>query len=242
MESSVNSQQDNVDSNEIAKFERMANQWWDTEGQFKPLHKMNPVRANYIDSITQVAEKTIVDVGCGGGLLSEALAHRGANVTGLDMGEAPLQVARMHAQQSQLAINYVQTTAEQHAQQHPGKYDVVTCLEMLEHVPDPASVIDACGRLVKPGGDLFFSTINRNPKSYALTVIGAEYILKWLPKGTHEFQKFIRPSELAFWLRQSGLRLNTLVGMVFNPFTQSFSINSKDVDCNYIVHCVRPKD
>lgn len=230
------SNETNVDLAEIAKFERMANRWWDPDGDFKPLHQMNPIRANYIDLKAKVAEKTLLDVGCGGGLLSEAMAQRGADVSAIDMGDAPLEVARLHAKEQGLNIHYKKMTAEELADKQPGNFDVVTCLEMLEHVPNPQSIIEACMRLIKPGGQLFLSTINRTPKAYAVTILGAEYILKWLPKGTHEYNKFIRPSELACWARECGLTLNDVVGITYSPFSKSFRIDDHDVDVNYIAH------
>jgi 2-polyprenyl-6-hydroxyphenyl methylase/3-demethylubiquinone-9 3-methyltransferase len=217
----------NVDAGEIAKFERMANRWWDPEGDFKPLHQMNPVRANYIDLKAKVAEKNLLDVGCGGGLLTETMAQRGAFVTGIDMGEAPLDVARLHAEAGGLSIDYRRITAEQLAAQSPEQFDVVTCLEMLEHVPDPAQVIRACYTLIKPGGQVFFSTLNRTPKAYLMAVLGAEYVLRWLPRGTHDYKKFIRPSELGAWSRQAGLQVCDLAGIV--------------VDVNYIMHLQKPE-
>lgn len=231
---------ENVDAGEVAKFERMANRWWDPHGEFKPLHQMNPVRANYIDLHAQVAEKTLLDVGCGGGLLSEAMAQRGAKVTGIDMGEAPLEVARLHAQQMQLNIEYQHSAAETFADQHLQEFDVITCLEMLEHVPDPESVVRACTSMLKPGGHAFFSTINRTPKAYALTILGAEYVLRWLPKGTHEYKKFIRPSELAYWARSAGLQVGEVAGISYNILSKTFAINPRDVDSNYIMHCRKP--
>lgn len=235
-------QSHNVSDEEVAKFEQMAAQWWDPEGQFKPLHRMNPIRANFIDQCSPVAEKQVLDVGCGGGLLSEALAQRGARVTGIDMSDAALTVARLHAQENQLDIQYHQTTAETYAEQNANQFDVITCLEMLEHVPSPLSVVAACSKLVKPGGDVFFSTLNRNPKSYLLSIIAAEYILKWLPKGTHEYTRFIKPSELASWGRAQGLVLKQLKGLVYNPLTGAFRISERDVDCNYIAHFQRKPD
>lgn len=232
--------QTNVDPSEIAKFERMANRWWDEHGDFKPLHQMNPVRANYIDLKARVAGKTLLDVGCGGGLLSEAMAQRGAMVTGIDMGEAPLEVARLHSQSNGLTITYRQCTAEQMAAEFPEHFDVVTCLEMLEHVPDPAQVVRACAALVKPGGQVFFSTINRTAKAYLMAVLGAEYVLQWLPKGTHEYKKFIQPSELATWCRTSGLLVTDLAGLVYNPFSRNFRIAHGDVDVNYIMCLQKP--
>ena len=187
----------NVDPAEIAKFEELASRWWDLNSEFKPLHDINPLRVNYIDQRAPVAGKKVLDVGCGGGILCEGMAQRGANVTGIDMGEAPLSVASLHLHESGLDIDYQKSTAEDFAELHPEQYDIVTCLEMLEHVPDPGSVISACAKLVKPGGQLFFSTINRNPKSYLFAVIGAEHLLRMLPKGTHDYDKFIKPSELA---------------------------------------------
>jgi 2-polyprenyl-6-hydroxyphenyl methylase/3-demethylubiquinone-9 3-methyltransferase len=231
----------NVDAGEIAKFERMANRWWDPQGDFKPLHQMNPVRANYIDLKAKVAEKTLLDIGCGGGLLTEAMAQRGAVVTGIDMGEAPLEVARLHAESSGLTIDYRRITAEQMAAESPAHFDVVTCLEMLEHVPDPAQVIRACFTLVKPGGHVFFSTLNRTPKAYLMAVLGAEYVLRWLPRGTHDYKKFIRPSELAAWSRQAGLQVRDLAGIVYNPLNQSFRTVTGDVDVNYIMHLQKPE-
>ncbi len=226
----------NVDNTEVEKFDRMANRWWDPEGDFKPLHKMNPIRANYIDSIASVAEKTLLDVGCGGGLLSEAMCQRGAIVTAIDMADSPLNIARLHAKEQGLTIDYKKTTAEALADEQPESFDIITCLEMLEHVPNPSSIIQACARLVKPGGQLFFSTINRTPKAYAMTILGAEYILKWLPKGTHEYLKFIRPSELASWARTHDLMLNDTAGITYSPLSQSFKIAHNDADVNYICH------
>lgn len=226
----------NVDTAEIAKFEALANRWWDKNSEFKPLHDINPLRANFIDQRSPVAQKKIIDVGCGGGILAESLALRGAIVTGIDMGEAPLAVARLHALESGVEVNYEQITAEDKALQMPGEFAVVTCLEMLEHVPDPSSVVRACAQLVKPGGDVYFSTINRNPKSYAFAILGAEYILKLLPKGTHDYSKFIRPSELAHWLRDAGLELQEITGMTYNPLTKHYKLNANDVSVNYLVH------
>ncbi|MFL0809513.1 MAG: bifunctional 2-polyprenyl-6-hydroxyphenol methylase/3-demethylubiquinol 3-O-methyltransferase UbiG [Agarilytica sp.] len=230
----------NVDPKEIEKFERMAGRWWDPEGDFKPLHDMNPVRANYIDQRAAVAEKTLLDIGCGGGILTEAMALRGANVTGIDMGEAPLEVAKLHKLERSLNIDYQHTNAESFADKNAASFDVVTCLEMLEHVPSPASVIHSCKTLCKPGGDIFFSTINRNAKSYAFAILGAEYILGLLPKGTHEYKKFIRPSELSAWVREAGLELVDVSGITYNPIFKQFKIDAHDVGVNYIVHAKRP--
>ncbi|MFA5630372.1 MAG: bifunctional 2-polyprenyl-6-hydroxyphenol methylase/3-demethylubiquinol 3-O-methyltransferase UbiG [Porticoccaceae bacterium] len=235
-------QKDNFDPREIAKFEALASRWWDRESEFKPLHDINPLRVNWIDRLAPVAGKKILDVGCGGGILSEALAQRGAEVTGIDMGAAPLSVAELHRLESGVDITYQQISAEALAQSHAGQFDIVTCLEMLEHVPDPASVVRACATLVKPGGQLFFSTINRNPKSYAMMILGAEYLMKMLPRGTHDYSKFIRPSELSQWLRDAGLDLAHITGMVYNPLTRAYSLKDRDVDVNYLIHATRPGD
>lgn len=229
----------NVDAAEVAKFEALANRWWDKNSEFKPLHDINPLRANYIDQRSPVAEKKLIDVGCGGGILAESLAQRGAIVMGIDMGEAPLTVARLHALEMGVTLTYERMTAEEKAQSHAGQFDIVTCMEMLEHVPDPSSVIKACATLVKPGGDVYFSTINRNPKAYAFAVLGAEYILKMLPKGTHDYKKFIRPSELAKWMREAGLELQSISGMTYNPITKHYALSDTDVDVNYLVHAKR---
>lgn len=227
----------NVDAGEIAKFEALASRWWDPESEFKPLHAINPLRANWIDQHAQVAGKKVLDVGCGGGLLSESLAQRGAKVTGIDMGSTPLQVAKLHRLESGLDIDYRQTTAEQLATELPEKFDVVVCMEMLEHVPDPAAIIQACARLVKPSGQLFFSTLNRTPKSYLFAVIGAEYVLRLLPRGTHDYSKFIKPSEMGQWLRKSKLQLQEIIGLTYNPLTQTYKLNPKDVQVNYLMRC-----
>jgi 2-polyprenyl-6-hydroxyphenyl methylase/3-demethylubiquinone-9 3-methyltransferase len=226
----------NVDKNEVAKFEALAHRWWDRNSEFKPLHDINPLRANYIDERSKVAGKQLIDVGCGGGILAESMAQRGAIVTGIDMGEAPLSVARLHSLESGVNVNYQQSTAENWTEEHAGQYDVVTCLEMLEHVPDPASVIKACAALCKPGGDLYFSTLNRNPKAWLFAVVGAEYVLNMLPKGTHDYAKFIRPSELANWLREAELNLQHITGMTYNPLTKTYKLDEKDVSVNYLLH------
>ncbi|EXF47542.1 3-demethylubiquinone-9 3-methyltransferase [Pseudomonas sp. BAY1663] len=228
----------NVDHAEIAKFEALAHRWWDRESEFKPLHEINPLRVNWIDEHASLAGKKVIDIGCGGGILSEAMAHRGAQVTGIDMGEAPLSVARLHLLESGLEIDYRQITAEAMASECPGQFDVVTCLEMLEHVPDPASVIRACHALVKPGGQVFFSTINRNPKAYAFAIIGAEYLLQLLPRGTHDFKKFIRPSELGAWSRDTGLAVKDIIGVTYNPLTKQYKL-SANVDVNYMVQTIK---
>jgi 2-polyprenyl-6-hydroxyphenyl methylase/3-demethylubiquinone-9 3-methyltransferase len=225
----------NIDPAEIKKFEQLASRWWDKQGEFKPLHEMNPLCLNFINSGSPLAGKSVCDVGCGGGILSESMAKCGATVTAIDMGKAPLSVARLHALESELDIDYQQITAEQIAQQKPAHYDVVTCMEMLEHVPDPASIINACSSLLKPGGSVYFSTINRNPKAYAMAIVGAEYLMKMLPRGTHDYAKFIKPSELDEWARAAGLTLVDLSGVSYNPFTGLFS-QSRDVDVNYMMH------
>ena len=226
----------NVDRAEIAKFEALASRWWDRNSEFKPLHEINPLRTNWIDERVGLAGKKVLDVGCGGGILAEAMAQRGAQVTGIDMGEAPLAVARLHQLESGVSVEYEQSTAEEFAEQHAGTFDVVTCLEMLEHVPDPGSVIRACTRLLKPGGQVFFSTINRNPKSFLFAIVGAEYVLRMLPRGTHEFAKFIRPAELGGWIRDAGLDLQDITGLTYNPLTRTNKLGS-DVDVNYMVYC-----
>lgn len=228
----------NVDRAEIAKFEALASRWWDRNSEFRPLHEINPLRCNWIDQRVGLAGKKVLDVGCGGGILAEAMAQRGAEVTGIDMGEAPLAVARLHQLESGVEVDYQQTTAEQLAEQQPEHFDVVTCLEMLEHVPDPASVIAACARLVKPGGQVFFSTINRNPKSFVFAIVGAEYILRLLPRGTHEFAKFIRPAELGNWAREARLDLQDITGLTYNPLTRVYKLEA-NVDVNYMMHFQR---
>ena len=234
----MSQEQVNVDHAEVSKFEELAARWWDPHSEFKPLHEINPLRLDYIDRIAPLAGKKVLDVGCGGGILSESMAARGAHVTGIDMGEAPLQVARLHLLESGLAITYERIPVERLAAEQPESFDMVTCMEMLEHVPDPASVVEACSRLVKPGGHVFLSTINRNPKSYLFAIIGAEYLLKMLPKGTHDFAKFIRPSELTGWIRHAGLKNIDLSGLSYNPFTRVYSLGS-DVDVNYMVAAVK---
>ncbi len=233
-------QSPNVDAAELHKFEQLASRWWDPHGEFKPLHKINPLRFDYIDDRAPLSGTTVLDVGCGGGLLAEAMAETGANVTGIDMVDASLQVARLHLMESKRDVRYMLTTAEDFARDHCGEFDVVTCLEMLEHVPEPGSVVAACAQLVRPGGHVFFSTINRNPKSYLLAVIGAEYLLRMLPRGTHDYNKFIRPSELDDWARDSGLRLDDITGMSYNPLSGEYRLGD-DVDVNYLAHYVRPE-
>ena len=228
----------NVDPTEVAKFEALASRWWDPDSEFKPLHDINPLRCNYIDQAAGLAGKKVLDVGCGGGLLSEAMAQRGADVMGIDMGEAPLNVAKLHALESGVNINYQRIPVEQLAAEQPASFDVVTCLEMLEHVPDPASIMKACATLVKPGGKVFFSTINRNPKAYLFAIVGAEYILKWLPIGTHEWEKFVKPEDLKKILIKHNLTLNKLNGMSFNIIDDKWNI-SEDLSVNYIGEFVK---
>lgn len=231
----------NVDRAEIAKFEALASRWWDMESEFKPLHDINPLRTNYIDSFAQLAGKTVLDVGCGGGILSEGMAQRGATVTGIDMGEAPLNVARLHALESGVSIDYRQLPVEQLAAEQPASFDVVTCMEMLEHVPDPQSVVHACARLVKPGGQVFFSTINRNGKAWLMAVVGAEYVMKMVPKGTHDVKKFIKPAELLGWVDQTTLKEQHIIGLHYNPLTNTFKL-APGVDVNYMLHTTAKQD
>jgi 2-polyprenyl-6-hydroxyphenyl methylase/3-demethylubiquinone-9 3-methyltransferase len=225
----------NVDPAEIAKFEALADRWWDPTREFKPLHAINPLRINYINEHSPVKAKKILDVGCGGGLICEAVDELGAEVIGIDMGEAPLSVAKIHAEKAGKNIQYQQITAEQMAEQHAGEFDIVTCLEMLEHVPEPAKVIEACSKLVKPGGDVYFSTINRNPKAWLFAIVGAEYILNLLPKGTHEYAKFITPAELSGWARQCGLKTHNMIGLHYNPLTRHYKL-APGLDVNYMIH------
>jgi|TARA_R110000772_G_scaffold255327_1_gene371412 2-polyprenyl-6-hydroxyphenyl methylase/3-demethylubiquinone-9 3-methyltransferase len=230
----------NVDPQEIAKFEALASRWWDRNSEFKPLHDINPLRANYIDEHSPVAGQRLVDVGCGGGILAESMAQRGATVTGIDMGEAPLAVARIHQLESGVDVDYRQATAEELAVEQPAHYHVVCCLEMLEHVPDPAAVVAACAQLATPGGSLYFSTINRNPKAFAFAIVGAEYLLKLLPAGTHEYSKFIKPSELAAWVRAAGLRVEGMTGLLYNPLTRQYRLHERDVSVNYMLRASKP--
>ncbi|MCD8514126.1 MAG: bifunctional 2-polyprenyl-6-hydroxyphenol methylase/3-demethylubiquinol 3-O-methyltransferase UbiG [Nitrincola sp.] len=230
----------NLDPAEIAKFEELASRWWDRNSEFKPLHDINPLRVGFIDRIATLSGKKVLDIGCGGGILSEAMAIRGADVTGIDMGEAPLKVAKLHGLESGVKVNYQRITAEEFAEQHPESFDVVTCMEMIEHVPDPSSVIHACAKLVKPGGYVFLSTLNRNPKSYLFAILGAEKLLKLVPDGTHDFNKFVRPAELAGWVRQSGLSLKEMTGLTYNPITRQYRLNPNDVDVNYMLATQKP--
>ena len=224
----------NVDQSEIDKFSALAHRWWDPTSEFKPLHAINPLRLGWIESITSLAGKKVLDVGCGGGILAESLSKAGGIVTGIDLSVKALKVAELHQLESNTSVQYRSISAEDLAKQEPENYDVVTCMEMLEHVPDPSSVVQACATLCKPGGSIFFSTLNRNPKSYLFAIIGAEYILKLLPKGTHEYDKFIKPSELAGFTRQAGLELLEIKGMTYNPLTQIYRLGS-DTDVNYMI-------
>jgi len=229
----------NVDPAEIQKFEELASRWWDPQSEFRPLHAINPLRTEYINLHSPVAGLKVLDVGCGGGLISEAMAEFGAEVTGIDMGEAPLNVAKLHLLESGNVVEYIKITAEELAEQRPESYDVVTCLEMLEHVPEPGQVIDACSKLVKPGGDVYFSTINRNPKAWLFAIVGAEYILNMLPRGTHEYDKLIKPSELDAWARAAGLHTERMIGLHYNPVTKRYKL-APGVDVNYMIHTIKP--
>lgn len=239
-ESTVENSFNNVDAAEIAKFEALASRWWDKESEFKPLHDINPLRVNFIDDLAGLAGKAVIDVGCGGGILSEAMALRGAAVTGIDMGATPLKIARLHGLESGIDVNYRQMTVEELAEECPASFDVVTCLEMLEHVPNPESIVHACAKLVKPGGHVFFSTLNRNPKSFLFAIVGAEYLLNLVPKGTHQHKRFIRPSELSGWCRNAELEIGKMTGMTYNPFSKKYRLNDHDVDVNYILQTSRP--
>lgn len=227
--------QTNVDPAEIDKFQSIASRWWDRESEFKTLHEINPLRVTYIEKQAQGVEgKKILDVGCGGGILAEALANKGAQVTGIDVAELSLKVAKMHLHESGLEVDYQLTTVEDFAQQHAARFDIVTCLEILEHVPDPASIVASASRLLKPDGLLCLSTLNRNPKSFALAILGAEYILRMLPRGTHEYKKFIKPSELAATLRANGMQLRDITGISYNPITRNYSLG-RNIDVNYLM-------
>ena len=228
----------NADPAELQKFSDLAHRWWDPESEFKPLHQINPLRLDWIDDNARIAGKKVVDIGCGGGILAESMAARGAQVTGVDLSEKALGVARLHLFESGEQVDYRHISAEDLARDCPASFDVVTCMEMLEHVPDPASTIRACATLVKPGGSVFFSTLNRNLKAYLMAVVGAEYILNLLPRGTHEYAKFIKPSELARWAKTTGLEPAELLGMSYNPLTQKYSLN-QDTSVNYLMRAVR---
>ena len=230
----------NADPQELAKFSELAHRWWDPDSEFKPLHQINPLRLDWIDTQARLAGKRVVDVGCGGGILAESMARRGAQVLGIDLATKPLRVAQLHALESGVPqLQYREVAVEALAAEQPGSFDVVTCMEMLEHVPQPASVVRACLELVRPGGWVFFSTINRNPKSFLFAIVGAEYVLQLLPKGTHEYARFIRPSELAQWCRDAGLQLVQTRGMEYNPFTHRYWL-SADTSVNYLFACRRP--
>jgi 2-polyprenyl-6-hydroxyphenyl methylase/3-demethylubiquinone-9 3-methyltransferase len=230
-----------MDPDEVAKFDESASRWWDPNSEYKPLHDINPLRLNYIDQRAALAGKRVVDVGCGGGILAESMAARGARVVGVDMAGGALAVAKLHTLESDLSVDYRQMTAEQLAETEPASFDVVTCMELLEHVPDPALLVASCAQLVKPGGQVFFSTLNRNPKSYLLAIAAAEYVLKMLPKGTHDYAKFIRPAELAKWLRAAGLDLKNVTGLSYNPLTRRYYL-SQDISVNYLVHTVKDNE
>ena len=232
----------NVDHAEVAKFEELAGRWWDTDGEFRPLHDMNPLRLHYINERCHLEGKKVLDVGCGGGILAESMARLGAHVKGIDMGKAPLSVAKLHAMEAEVDVSYQQIPVEELAEQETGSYDVVCCMEMLEHVPDPSSIIQACATLLKPGGALFMSTINRHPKAFALAIVGAEYVLQMLPKGTHEYKKFIRPSELDRWSRQADMNLRHITGIQYNPLFKSFKLVPQDTDVNYMVYYTKPSE
>jgi len=230
----------NVDPAELQKFGALAHRWWDPQGDMRPLHEINPLRLDWIDRLAALSGKRVVDVGCGGGILAEAMARRGANVTGIDLSVKPLRVAQLHALESGATVDYRETSAEALAAASPAAFDVVTCMEMLEHVPDPASSVRACATLSRRGGWVFFSTINRNPKSFLLAIVGAEYVLRLLPRGTHEYAKFIRPSELAAMARQAGLEVVEVLGMTYNPLTRRADLG-RDTDVNYLVACRKPE-
>ena len=228
----------NLDQAELNKFSELAHKWWDKTSEFKPLHDINPLRLSYINKAVSLKGKTVLDVGCGGGILSESMAIVGAKVTGIDLGEKALKVAALHSLETGIAVDYQLIAVEELAGKQPASFDVVTCLEMLEHVPDPASVVAACAKLVKPGGHVFFSTINRNPKAYLFAVIGAEYVLNMLPRGTHDYAKFIKPSELASYMRAADLSLVSQIGMSYNPITKHYWLGD-DVSVNYMMHTVK---
>ncbi len=228
----------NVDPQEVAKFSDLAHRWWDPSSEFKPLHEINPLRLGWIDHLAPISARKVLDVGCGGGILAEAMAQRGGKVKGIDLSERALKVAALHQLESKVNVDYEKIPAEELAAREPGQYDIVTCMELLEHVPDPASTVAACAALARPGGHLFFSTINRNPKSYLFAIIGAEYILRMLPRGTHDYARFIKPSELAQFCRAAGLEIRDITGMTYNPITKIYALGP-DSDVNYIVHAVK---
>ncbi|MFN0302827.1 MAG: bifunctional 2-polyprenyl-6-hydroxyphenol methylase/3-demethylubiquinol 3-O-methyltransferase UbiG [Burkholderiales bacterium] len=230
----------NVDPQELAKFSDLAHRWWDPESEFKPLHQINPLRLDWIASIATLEDARVIDIGCGGGILAESIAKRGARVKGIDLAQKPLRVAQLHQLESGVGnLDYEEIAAEAIALREPGSFDVVTCMEVLEHVPDPAQTVAACARLVRPNGHIFLSTINRNPKAYVFAILGAEYILRLLPRGTHDYAKFIKPSELALACRQSGLEVESIIGMTYNPISKVYALG-RDTDVNYLMHAVRP--
>jgi 2-polyprenyl-6-hydroxyphenyl methylase/3-demethylubiquinone-9 3-methyltransferase len=229
----------NVDPAELEKFSELAHRWWDPQSEFRPLHEINPLRLDYIDRHASLAGKQVLDVGCGGGILAEAMAVRGAHVTGIDLADKPLKVAQLHLLESGQKVDYRRIAVEELAMEAPASFDVVTCMEMLEHVPDPAAVVHACSTLLKPGGNAFFATLNRNPKSYLFAIIGAEYVLNMLPRGTHEYERFIKPSELSATCRRAGLEIIDLIGMTYNPFTKVYALGT-DTDVNYILSTSKP--
>ena len=229
----------NVDHQEVQKFSELAHRWWDPTSEFRPLHEINPLRLEWINARAPLSGKNVIDIGCGGGVLSEAMARKGAKVTGIDLSQKALKVADLHSLESGVEVRYKHIAAEEMAEQEPEQFDVVTCMEMLEHVPDPASIVRAAAALVKPGGKVFFSTLNRNPKSYLFAVIGAEYVLRLLPRGTHDYGKFITPAELSQFARQAGLQVDGLKGLTYNPLTKVYSLNN-DTDVNYMVACTKP--
>jgi len=228
----------NVDPTELAKFQDLASRWWDVNSEFKPLHQINPLRLNWINDRIPLQNAKVIDVGCGGGILAESMAAKGADVLGIDLAEAPLSVARLHALESGVDVNYQEISAEHCAEENPAQFDCVTCLEMLEHVPDPASTVAACTKLVKPGGRVFFSTLNKNPKSFLFAIVGAEYVLNLLPRGTHDWKKFIKPSELSHYCRQSGLRVDEMIGLTYNPLSKHYKLED-DVAVNYMIATTR---
>jgi 2-polyprenyl-6-hydroxyphenyl methylase/3-demethylubiquinone-9 3-methyltransferase len=228
----------NFDAAEVGKFDALAKQWWDKQGPMGPLHAINPLRLSFIERFADIADKTVLDVGCGGGILTEALARAGAHATGLDLAQDALNVASQHAAEHGVAVNYQCGAVEALASSQPESFDLITCMEMLEHVPDPAAIVQACAQLLKPGGQLFMSTINRNPKAFALAIVGAEHVLGLIPKGTHEYAKFIQPAELARWCRDAGLQVGAMQGMSYNPLTRTHAL-STDVDVNYLMHCTK---
>ena len=230
----------NVDPAELQKFQALAAKWWDPNSEFRPLHEINPLRLDWIDGLASLQGKQVLDVGCGGGILSEAMASRGATVCGIDLADKSLKVAELHRLESGADVRYLHRSAEDHARETPGHYDVVCCMEMLEHVPDPAQTVAACAKLTKPGGWLFFSTINRNPKSFMFAIVGAEYVLRLLPRGTHEYDKFIKPSELAAAVRAAGLEVHSMMGMTYNPITRVYRLTPHDVSVNYAMACRKP--